>query len=240
MTAPRKPRRRAVARPAGTAVGYLRVSTDEQVVSGLGLDAQRATITARALALGLRIVAWFTDEGISGSVAPLDRPNLRAALDAMAQGVAERLMVAKLDRLGRDAARVLDLDTLAAGEGWGITMCDLDIDTSTAAGRFMLGNLANAAEFERRLISERTRDALAVKKAQGVRLGRPQTLPDEVVRRVIRERAGGRTLQAIADGLAADAIPTARGGRWQPGTVRHVLNSQRASDLMTEGVVEVD
>lgn len=231
MTAPRKPRRRTVTRPAGTVVGYVRVSTDEQVVSGLGLDAQRATITARAAALGLTITAWYSDEGVSGSVAPLDRPGLRAALDALAGGGAERLIVAKLDRLGRDAARVLDLDTLAAAEGWGITMCDLDLDTSTAAGRFMLGNLANAAEFERRLISERTRAALAVKKSQGVRLGRPQTLGDDVVRRVLTERAEGRTLQAIADGLTADGIATARGGRWQAGTVRHVLNSQRAAEL---------
>jgi len=232
MTAPRKPRRHTPA-PAGTAVGYVRVSTEEQAVSGLGLDAQRATITARAAALGLTIVGWFADEGISGTVAPLDRPGLKAALDAMATGKAERLMVAKLDRLGRNAARVLDLDTLAAAEGWGITLCDLDLDTTTAAGRFMLGNLANVAEFERNLISERTRAALAVKKAQGQRLGRPQKLHDDVVLRIITERDGGRTLQAIADGLRADGIATAQGGTWAPSNVRAVLKSQRAADLRT-------
>jgi len=234
MTTPRT-RRRRIDAPADTAVGYLRVSTDEQVVSGLGLEAQRTAITARALALGLRIIAWFTDEGISGTVAPLDRPGLRAALEAIRAGQAGRLMVAKLDRLGRDTLDVLTLDRDAEREGWGITFCDLDIDTATPHGRLMLTQFAGFARFERDLIAQRTRDALAVKKAQGVRLGRPQDLPDDIVRRVLRERADGRTLQAIADGLIADGVPTARGGRWQAGTVRHVLNSQRAADLAAEG-----
>lgn len=237
MTAPRKPRKRRAAAPADVVVGYLRVSTEEQAVSGLGLEAQRATIEARAAAEGWTVVAWFTDEGLSGTVAPLDRPGLAAALDVVADGQASRLVASHLSRIGRSAARVLDLDALAAAEGWGLVMCDLQIDTGTAAGRFMLGNMAAAAEYERNLVSERTRAALAVKRAQGVRLGRPSSLDRDVVARIVAERDAGRTWQAIADGLEADAVPTARGGvRWYPASVRKVYVGQDAAAIRAEAV----
>lgn len=215
-----------------TAIGYTRVSTDEQVLSGLGLEAQRTAIERRAASMGLTIVEWFTDDGVSGKVPPTRRAGLLAAMQAMQRGVAEHLIVAKLDRLGRDAARVLDFDSLAAVEGWGIVMCDFDLDTSTAAGRFMLSNLAAAAEFERNLISERTKAALAVKKAQGVRLGRPTQLPREVVERIVVERAAGAGYQRVADGLNRDQVPTAQGGaRWYAGTIRAVERSRLAADV---------
>lgn len=213
-------------------VGYLRVSTDEQAVSGLGLEAQRATIAARAAAEGWTVIAWFADEGVSGTVAPVERPGLSAALDAVSDGQASRLVASHLSRIGRSAARVLDLDTLAAAEGWGLVMCDLQIDTATAAGRFMLGNMAAAAEYERNLVSERTRAALAVKRAQGVRLGRPSTLDREIVARIVSERDAGRTWQAIANGLMADEVETAQGGvRWYPASVRKVYTGQDASAI---------
>ena len=235
MTAPRKPRKRHTVAPADAVVGYLRVSTEEQAISGLGIDAQRATIEARAAAEGWTVDAWFTDEGVSGTVAPLDRPGLSAALDAVAEGRASRLVASHLSRVGRSAARVLDLDALAAAEGWGLVMCDLQIDTGTAAGRFMLGNMAAAAEYERNLVSERTRSALAVKRAQGVRLGRPSTLDRETVARIVAERDSGSTWQAIADGLMADEVPTARGGvRWYPASVRKVYTGQDAAAIRAE------
>lgn len=232
MTAPRKPRKRRPAAPADAVVGYLRVSTEEQAVSGLGLEAQRATIAARADAEGWTVVSWLTDEGVSGAVAPVERPGLSAALDAVSEGQASRLVASHLSRIGRSAARVLDLDTLAAAEGWGLVMCDLQIDTATAAGRFMLGNMAAAAEYERNLVSERTRAALAVKRAQGVRLGRPSILDRNVVARIVAERDAGRTWQWIADGLMADDVPTAQGGaRWYPASVRKVYVGQDAAAL---------
>lgn len=230
MTAPRKPRKRRVPAPADAVVGYLRVSTEEQVMSGLGLQAQRSTIQSRADAEGWTVVAWFTDEGVSGSVAPLERSGLAAALEVVAEGKASRLVASHLSRIGRTAARVLDLDARAAGEGWGLVMCDLQIDTATAAGRFMLGNMAAAAEYERNLISERTKAALAVKRAQGVRLGRPSTLGRDVVARIVAERDAGNTWQAVADGLMADGIDTAQGGaRWHAASVRKVYMGQDAA-----------
>lgn len=232
MTAPRKPRKRRNVAPADAVVGYLRVSTEEQAVSGLGLDAQRAAIQNRADLEGWRIVGWFTDEGVSGSVSPLERPGLADALDAVAEGQASRLVASHLSRIGRNAARVLDLDALAAAEGWGLVMCDLQIDTGTAAGRFMLANMASAAEYERNLVSERTKAALAVKRAQGVRLGRPSTLDRETVARIVSERDAGKTWQAVADGLMADDVPTAQGGvRWYPASVRKVYTGQDAAAI---------
>ena len=84
--------------------------------------------------------------------------------------------------------------------------------------------LATFAQFERRLISQRTREALAVKKASGVRLGRPPTLPQAVVRRVQRQRERGDSLRKIAEGLNEAGVATAQGGaQWYPATVRQVL-----------------
>ncbi len=90
--------------------------------------------------------------------------------------------------------------------------------------------LATFAQFERRLISQRTKDALAVKKAQGVRIGRPPVMPRAILLRMRRERAKGMSYRAIADGLNADQVPTAQGGlRWYPATVRYALGGQSTS-----------
>ena len=84
--------------------------------------------------------------------------------------------------------------------------------------------LATFAQFERRLISQRTREALAVKRASGVRLGRPPTVPQTVVRRIKLQRARGDSLRKIAEDLNDSGVPTAQGGaRWYAATVRGIL-----------------
>jgi DNA invertase Pin-like site-specific DNA recombinase len=92
----------------------------------------------------------------------------------------------------------------------------------------MVNVMGSAAQWERRIISQRTKDALAIKRAQGVRLGRPSTLGVEIVERIVRERREGATLAAIAASLAADDVPTAQGGKWWPATVRKVLHGRDA------------
>ena len=105
----------------------------------------------------------------------------------------------------------------------------LGIDLSTPAGEFMASLLPSAALRERRLVGQRTREGLAVKRAQGVRLGRPAVLPQQLVDRIVTQRATGMTLAAIADVLNGESIPTARGGaRWYASTVSAILNSQAA------------
>jgi hypothetical protein len=98
----------------------------------------------------------------------------------------------------------------------------------------MLNVMGSAAQWERRIISQRTKDALAVKRAQGARLGRPSTLGPELVARIVRERGDDASFGAIAAKLTTERVPTGHGGaRWWPATVRKVLLSQDAARLVS-------
>lgn len=206
------------------AVLYIRVSTEEQSAS---IQAQRETCIRLANQRGYEIVGEFVDENISGAVPIGKRPALESALRTLADDRADRLIVAKLDRLARNVRVALEIDEdYATRHGWGIVFGDMDIDTSTAVGKMQLSMFASVARFERDRISERTREALAVKRTQGVRLGRPSNLAPGIRRRIVAERGAGSSLRAIADGLTRDGVPTAQGGRaWYASTVRKVLSS---------------
>lgn len=212
-------------------IGYVRVSTDEQALSGAGLGAQRAAIDAEALRRGLPLLAVHADEGISGkSIA--NRPALAAALADLDAGRGTVLLVSKLDRLSRSVHDATGLLLRADRAGWGLVALDVAVDTTTPQGAAMTQVLAVFAELERKLIGQRTRDALAVKRAQGVRLGRPSSLATEVVQRIVREHQAGASWSAIARGLDADGIRTGQGGaRWYPATVRSVYLGQDAAAL---------
>jgi DNA invertase Pin-like site-specific DNA recombinase len=100
------------------------------------------------------------------------------------------------------------------------------VDTTTPAGEMMANVLAVLAQFERRLIGQRSREALAQKRAAGVVLGRPRQLPVDVVERIVAERAAGSSYAAIAAGLNAAGVPTVHGGvAWYPATVRGVVRA---------------
>lgn len=232
MTAPvSRRRRRTVTAPANTVMAYLRVSTNEQAASGLGLEAQRAAIAAYAAHKGLTIVAEYADEGISAKTISA-RPGALAALEAVRSGQAAGLLSAKMDRLSRSVLDGAGLLEQAAREGWSLHFADIDLDTSTPAGEMTANIMIAASQYERRLISQRTRDALAAKRARGERLGAAPSLPVEVTRRIVAERAEGRTYQAIADGLIADGIPTARGkAKWYPATIKAVETSDNAASF---------
>ena len=205
-------------------VGYVRVSTEEQADLGVGLEAQRQAITSQCLGRGWRLLAIHED--VASGKAFTKRPGLEAALAAVRAGNARALVVAKLDRLSRsviDAAQTIEL---ARREGWNLVALDLGVDFSTAAGTAMAQMTAVFAELERRLIGERTRAALAVKKAQGIRLGRPPVLEEQLRGRIRQERTRGLTLRAIAERLNAEGVATGHGGqRWHPSTVRYVLGN---------------
>lgn len=235
-SAPRRRRRTAASTAlVGTVAAYIRVSTDDQATSGAGLDAQRAAITAEADRRGWTITEWYADEGLSGGKPVGARPQLTAALDAVESGAAAALMVAKSDRLSRSLRSLLDVLDRAEHAGGMVVAVDGSIDTSTAAGRFTTQIMGGVAELERALISDRTKAALAEKRKKGVRLGRPSTLPADVVERILTARAAGLSYPAIASELNADGVPTAHGGaRWWPASVRQVELGQDAERLRAE------
>jgi DNA invertase Pin-like site-specific DNA recombinase len=184
-------RARTVAAPENSVILYLRVSTSEQAASGLGIEAQRATACAYADRKGLTIVDEFCDEGISAKTIS-GRPGALAALKAVRDGKAAGLLVAKMDRLSRSVVDGAGLIEAARREGWSLHFADLDIDTGTPAGEMAANIIISGSQYERRLISQRTRDALAAKRARGERLGAVPGLPRDITRRIIRERASER------------------------------------------------
>jgi DNA invertase Pin-like site-specific DNA recombinase len=205
-------------------IGYVRVSTDEQKNSGAGLAAQRAAIEAECVRRGWQLVSVEEDAGYSAK--DLKRPGVQIALETLRRGDAGALVVAKLDRLSRSMLDFTAVMAKASKQGWALVALDCAVDTTTPAGEAMANVLATFAQFERRLIGQRTREALAAKRAAGVQLGRPTTMPDTVRARIAGERDEGLTLAAIADRLNAEQVPTAQGGsRWWPSTVRAALRS---------------
>lgn len=217
-------RRRARTVDPSTVVGYLRVSTAEQADSGLGLDAQRAAIEQECDRRGWNLADVHVDAGYSGK-AVAGRPGLAAALCAVESGQAGGLVVAKLDRLSRSLVDFAGLLARAQAGGWNVVALDLGVDLSTPAGEFLASVMASAAQWERRIIGQHTRDALAVKRAQGARLGRPRSLPDELRAEILAARAAGAGWSAIAADLNARGVPTVQGGqRWWPATVRKICS----------------
>lgn len=209
-------------------MAYCRVSTEEQAVSGLGLEAQERAIRAECQRRGLPLLAVHTDSGVSAK--NLDRPALRGALATLEAGEATVLMVAKLDRLTRSVHDATGLMMTSERAGWGLVALDVAVDTTTAQGAAMAGMVAVFAELERRLIGERTRAALAVKRSQGVQLGRPVSMDAGVVDRIVSAHRDGAGFTAIARQLNADSVPTAQGGvKWYPSTVRAVVKAHEAT-----------
>ena len=203
------------------AIGYIRVSTQEQAQSGLGLEAQAVAIREEATRRGwdLEIIA---DEGESGS--KIDRPGLLIAKDALARGEAQALIVAKQDRLMRSSLGWAQIVSQSKDQKWSLICLDINLDTASPMGECMGSILAAVAQFELESIRKRTKDALAVKKAQGYRLGRPATMPDETRARINALRNSGVTLQGVADTLNTEGIPTARGGsKWYASTVQKAI-----------------
>ncbi len=214
-------------------VGYVRVSTFDQAESGAGLEAQRQTIRAACQRVG-RPLLRIIEEQASGKSGK-NRPELRRALRLVGRGTAGGIVAAKLDRLSRSVLDFAQLLDRSLREGWPLIVCDLALDTATPEGEAMAHVMMAWAQFERRRISQRTREALAVKRAQGVRLGRPSALTAAMRERIAREKAAGVGWSEIAASLNRDGVPTGHGAvRWHPATVRYIVQSQAASS--TEGV----
>lgn len=207
---------------------YIRVSTEEQVTHGNGLDAKRADLERAAEFARWRILELVVDEGRSGK--DLARPGLKRALELIAAGKADGLAVAKLDRLSRSVIDAGQLAEWFQAAGARLVALDLNIDTSTPSGLMVLHVLAAVAQWERETIAQRTRDGLAVLRSKGLPTGRPAVADmPELSGRILAMRMNGITLQAIADTLNAEHVPTMRGGsRWRPSSVQSAAGYRRA------------
>jgi len=215
-------KRRKLDQDVTRAVAYLRVSTEEQADSGAGLAAQKSAIEAEAARRGWTLVAVEVDTGSGKRLS--GRPGLMSALEEVSQGRADVLVVAKLDRLSRSLVDFAGLLVRAQEEAWNLVALDLGVDLSTPAGEFLASVMASAAQWERRIIGTRTREALEAKRASGVRLGRPSQIDPAVLLRIKSMRDAGQTLKSIADGLNGDEVPTARGAaQWRTSSVNAAL-----------------
>lgn len=213
---------------------YTRVSTGAQARSGLGLQAQKIITMRFAAENGFHVAAEYEEiETGKGADALERRPILAAALEDARKRKCP-ILVAKLDRLSRDVCFISGL--MAKRTQFVVAEYGSDVDP------FLLHVYAAVAEKERRMISERTRSALAAKKASGAKLGnrtnlraaqvqgrRAQTL--QALQTAARlgpiidqlRRAGISTLSGMAGALNDRGVPTARGGRWHAGTVRNLI-----------------
>jgi DNA invertase Pin-like site-specific DNA recombinase len=205
------------------AVAYIRVSTQKQARSGLGLEAQQAALAAFAKAEGFDLIETLTETETGKGADALDRrPQLAAALEIAKKHKAP-IIVAKLDRLSRDVFFISGL--MAHRTPFIVAELGADADP------FMLHLFAALAEKERRLISQRTKDALAAKKAQGIKLGglREKGIQArdeakaraEILRPVFAELAD-LSANAIARELNARRIKTTSGRPWSAVTVIRV------------------
>ena len=215
------------------AIGYVRVSTEEQAKSGLGLEAQIAKIKAYAELFDIELTEIIMDEGISGKT--LDREGLQRAIKILKDKKAEGMVIAKLDRLTRNVA---DLGTLVStvfdkAELYSVSE---QINTKNAAGRLVLNVLVSVVQWERETICERTKDALQAKKARGEKTG--GNIPfgfDEVNGKLIRNeeeqsiineiknlKNKGLSLRKIAGILNEKGIVTKNGKTWTATQIQRI------------------
>ena len=222
------------------AVGYIRVSTDQQADHGIGLETQLESLRAYALIHKLNLVEIISDEGISGTIPLRDRPGGAGLLGMLGRKV-RHVVALKLDRLFRNAA-----DALAQTELWdrqGITVHLIDvggtsINSSSAVGRMFLTMLAGFAQFERDLIAERTAAALATLRARQqvynhVPLGYTrqgdqlvvEPGEQETIQQIMALRDGGLSYKRIADQLNDDGVAGKNGGRFYASTIHKIVGN---------------
>jgi len=221
------------------AIGYIRVSTEQQANEGVSLEAQKSRITVWCVANGYELVDVFVDAGISGG-SMKNRHGLQTALDSIKRDMV--LVVYSLSRLARSTKDAINISETISKKKGGLVSLTENLDSTTATGKMMFEMLAVLASFERNLIGERTRTALAQKKSKGEVYtavtpfgyqainGRLVAVEEEarVVANILKKRQAGKTLQAIADDLNSRGVKGKTGGRWYPSTVNNMLKRQAA------------
>jgi len=187
----------------------------------------RAALVALAEARGWLVVGSLADLGYS--TADLDRIGVALAGDTLSDRE-HALVVTRVDEASRHVVEIASVMDLATRERWALLAIDVRPTTAKGEEGTRRQVLATLGPCERRLIAERTKEVLAQRREEGVRLGRPPALPGPIRERVRSERAAGRSLRAIAEGLNREAVATAQGGRrWYASTVSKVLAGESGS-----------
>lgn len=221
------------------AIGYIRVSTEGQAQDGVSLEAQEAKVRAWAELNGAAEVTIYRDAGLSGKRAD-NRPGLCEALGAVGKG--DALIVYSLSRLARSTKDTITIAEALDKRGADLVSLSERIDTTTAAGKMVFRMLAVLSEFERDQVSERTRFALAHKRANGEKTGGDVPFgyrvedgrlvahrQEQKAIRLIRELRGkGYSLRAIAAELEAGGYRTKQGRKhWNPKTVSAIIQREK-------------
>ena len=196
------------------AIGYIRVSSEDQAHNGVSLDAQRAQIEGFCRGKRWELIGVESDEGLSGK--GLERPGLGRARKALEEGSATVLVVTKLDRLSRSVRDIFALiEDEFQGNGASLVSIEESLDATAAMGKFVLTILAGMAQMERELVGERTKGALRHLQSQGHHVGRvpfgwrmgedgklvKHEAEQKLLRKARRLRKRGRTLTAISEEL---------------------------------------
>ena len=218
--------------------GYLRVSTDEQAKSGLGLGDQRHRISAMAQAKGWPEPVWYTDEGISGTKDSAHRPDFARLRADVKAGVVQAVITLDISRIARKMRLLMDfMEEIEQAHAHFIS-CKESFDTGTPQGQFVLYMWALVAQLERDMIAQRVRGALAEHSRRDGEAGggmpygyvrreqRVYVVPQEarIIRRIFTLRDEQHmTLRAIAVELNRRRIPGPRGGKWHHSSVQAVL-----------------
>lgn len=217
-----------------TAFGYVRVSTEDQADNGVSLDAQKAKIQAYCKLHGIELQRIHADEGASGK--DMDRNGLVFAVSAAAD-TNSVLVVTKLDRLTRSVKDAITIVEKLRVCNAHLVSIEENIDTTTAMGEFIFHLFASLAQMERKMIGERTKAALAHKKANGEVYGtvpfgyrndNGQIVRDSREQAVLSQiwhlRGCGYSFRSIAEDLAQRRMPPRAGGEWNPGTIKRLCD----------------
>lgn len=218
------------------AVGYVRISTEEQATKGVSLDAQKSAVRRWAEDNAAELLYLFEDVGVSGMKLK-QRKALQGALEAVCEHKAA-LVVFSLSRLSRSTKDTLYIAERLDKAGADLVSLSERIDTTSASGKMLFRLMAVLNEFERDQISERTSSVLQYKKARGEaysptpygfdRIGKMFVENEReqlILMRILDLRKLGTSLKKIADTLNARGILAKRGGKWFPSTVKSVLET---------------
>ena len=207
---------------------YARVSTQMQVNDGMSLDAQERDLKRAAEHAGFTEFELLREEGRSGKSIK-GRPILKAALERLDKGEAAAIFVTRIDRLARSTQDFLTIVDSAHKNGWRIVMLDLNLDTASYQGRFVVTIMSALAEMERAIIAERQKDVHRDRrekgKVWGVDLGLKTKVSAEVRSQISEYRRLGMSYNKIAEKLNDEKIPPTRGAKWYASTVHSLVNN---------------